>query len=166
MSDLSDFYLNSKASVVQLECLEISHSAFSQVYYLVRNAVHGVTVTHEDETSHAYSYMPMKIDLAGVTADLDHVIQIVMGDLGEVAPMELDRVRADEKFDELPMVVYRSYRADDLSAPLDGPLVLEVRRFTMDRQGCAFEAKAPSLNVAGTGEAYSIARIPMLKGVR
>lgn len=165
MSDYTEFYLSSKSSVAQLECLEISHSAFSQTYYLVRNAVHGITVTHEDETEHAYQYMPMRLELSGPRDDLDHILQIVMGDLGEVVPMELDRVRAEDKLSEFPLVTYRTYRSDDLSAPLFGPIVLEVRRFTMGREGCTFEAKAPSLNVSGTGEKYSIARFPMLSGL-
>lgn len=165
MSDYTEFYLKSKSSIAQLECLEISHSSFSQTYYLVRNAVHGVTVTHEDASSHAYTYMPMRIKLSGVRSDLDHILQISMGDLGEVVPMELDHVIADDALSEKPQVIYRTYRSDVLTAPLFGPLMLEVRNFNMDRTGCTFEAKAPSLNVSRTGERYSIARFPMLAGL-
>lgn len=170
MTDYTEFYLKAKASIAQIECLEISHSAFSQTYYLVRNAVHGITVTHEDDSEHAYSYMPMRLELSGPRDDLDHILQIVMGDLGEVVPMELDRVREamdldDEVRAEFPKAIYRTYRSDDLTAPMFGPLVLEVRRFTMNREGCTFEAAAPSLNVSGTGEKYAIARFPMLSGL-
>jgi hypothetical protein len=150
MSDYTEFYLNSKSSIAQLECLEFTHSSFSQTYRLVRNAVHGVIVTHEDASSHAYSYMPMRLELSGPRDDLDHVLKITMGDLGEVVPFELDRVRADDTLSEMPMVVYRTYRSDNLTAPLFGPILLEVRRFNMDRTGCTFEAKAPSLNVSRT----------------
>lgn len=166
MSDYTEFYLNSKSSIAQLECLEISHSSFSQTYYLVRNAVHGVTVTHEDASEQSYTYLPMRLELSGPRDDLDHILQVVMGDLGEIVPMELDAVRADDALQEMPVVIFRTYRSDDLSAPLFGPLVLEVKRFSMDRQGCTFEAKAPSLNVSRTGESYSIARFPMLSGLR
>lgn len=165
MTDYTEFYLNSKSSIVQLECLEISHSSFSQTYRAVRNATHGVTVTHEDGSDHFYGYLPMRIRSAGVRDDLDHILQIVMGDLGEIVPMELDRVRADDKLGEKPVLVYRTYRSDDLSKPLFGPLVLEVRSFNMDRNCCTFEAKAPSLNVSRTGESYSLARFPMLRGL-
>lgn len=166
MSDYTEFYLSSKASIAKLECLEISHSAFTQTYRLVRNAVHGITVTHEDESEHEYSYMPMRVEPSGPRDDLDHFLQITMGDLGEVVPMELDRVRAQDKRAEFPLVLYRTYRSDNLATPMDGPIVLEVRRFTMNREGCTFEAKAPSLNVSGTGEKYSIARFPMLSGLK
>jgi hypothetical protein len=166
VSEYTEFYLNSKSSVVQLECLEISHSSFTQTYRLVRNAVHGVTVTHEDDTEYAYTYMPMRLELSGPRDDLDHVLRIVMGDLGEIVPIELDRVRADDAMQEMPLVMFRTYASDNLSAPLFGPLLLEVRHFTLDRNGCAFDAKAPSLNVSRTGETYSIARFPMLSGLR
>jgi hypothetical protein len=166
VSDFSEFYLNSKSSVARLECLEISHASFSQTYRLVRNAVHGVTVTHEDDNDYAYTYMPMRVELPNVADNLDHVLQVVLGDLGEIVPMELDRVKADDALKVNPVVVLRTYRSDDLSAPLDGPIVLEVRRFVMDRKGCAFEAKAPSLNVSRTGENYSIARFSMMSGMR
>ncbi len=166
MSALTEFYLSSKSSVGQIECIEISDSSVSQVYYLVRNARDGIIVTHEDSTSHAYTYMPMRLELSGPRDDLDHVLQIVMGDLGEIIPQELDAVRDANTLSEMPVVIFRTYASDNLSAPLYGPIVLEVRRFSMDRMGCTFEAKAPSLNVSRTGEVYSIARFPMLAGNR
>lgn len=165
MSDLTEFYLNSKRSTVKLECLELSHSSFSQTYYLVRNATHGVTVTHEDETSHAYTYVPMRVERSGSTDDLDHWARVVLGDLGEIVPAELDRVRANDAFEEEPTVIYRAFRHDVLTAPLIGPVRLQVRDFTMDRNGCSFEAAAPRLNLSRTGERYSIARFPMLSGL-
>jgi hypothetical protein len=88
-----------------------------------------------------------------------------MGDLGEIVPVEMDNIRAEDTFDELPVVVYRTYRSDDLSTPLYGPIELEVKNFAFDRTGCTFEAKAPSLNVSRTGETYTLPRFPMLRGL-
>jgi hypothetical protein len=165
MSAYSEFFLNSESSVVQLDCLEISHSLFTQTFYVVRNATRGVTVTHEDETEHAYEYYPLKCTLSGPRGDLDHVLRIEFGDLGQVLPQQLDAIRAGNGFSEFPVVRYRTYRSDDLDTVLFGPLYLEVRNMVFKREGCAFEAKAPSLNMKRTGELYSLARFPMLRGL-
>jgi hypothetical protein len=165
VSDYTEFFLNCLSSVVQLDCLEISHSAFSATRYLVRNATAGVTVTHEDASSHPYIYVPMELALTGPRDDLDHILQVRLGDLGEIIGEELDNIAAADGFSELPTVVYRTYRSDDLTAPLYGPINLELKKFSMDRVGCSFEAKAPSLNISRTGEGYTLPRFPMLRGL-
>lgn len=164
MPNYAEFFLNSKSSVVELETLEISHSAFSQTYFIVRNATQGITVQLENSDSQFFEYYPLRITPLGSKDDLDQVIGIDLGDLGEIVPTELDRVAAANKFDEKPVVKYRAYRSDDLTAPLLGPFVLEISNFAFNDEGCSFEAKAPSLNVNATGEFYKVARFPMLRG--
>ncbi len=166
MSELSEFFLNSKASVVRLQLLEISHPAFSQTYYLVRNATNGITVDHEDASSHEYIYMPMSITRSGPTDDLDDWLNITLGDLGEVVPTELAAVRAaPDGLKTLPVVKYREYRSDDLSAPITGPLLMEVKNFNFTVEGATFEARNPQINYSKTGERMTPARFPMLKGL-
>lgn len=164
MSRYSEFFLNSKASVVALELLEISHPSFSQVYRRVRNAIHGVTVTLEDATVATFDYYPLKITSMGARTDLESGFRIDVGDLGEVLPLELDLVAQADTFDVKPTVIYRSYRSDDLTQPLFGPLRLEIATFSFTREGASFEAKAPSLNNNRTGETYDLTRFPMLRG--
>lgn len=165
MSAYTEFFLNSNSSIVQLDCLEISHSSFSQIYYVVRNASLGVTVFHEDANSHDYVYYPMRLSLSGPRDDLDHILKVEFGDLGDIVPSELDAIRKDGTFYELPKVRYRTYRSDDLNTPLYGPIDLEVRTFTFTKDGVSFEAKAPSLNIDKTGESYTLPRFPMLRGL-
>lgn len=165
MSAYTEFFLNSLSSIVELECIEISHSKFTQTYRIVRNHVAGVTVTHEDSTSHDYTYYPLRCSLSGPRDDLDHVLRVELGDLGEIIPLEMDAIRSGNGFDEFPIVKYRTYRSDALTTVLYGPLVLEIRTFNFTRGGSQFEAKAPTLNVHKTGETYRIARFPMLKGL-
>lgn len=164
MTTYAEFFLKSKSSVVQLETLEISHPDFTKVYRIVRNAVQGVSVTLENGSSASFDYYPLKIENAGIRNDLDQSITINLGDLGEVLPKELDEVSSNNGFSTKPTVVYRTYRSDDLSRPLFGPVVLEVTTFAFNREGSSFEAKAPSLNITKTGEVYKIDRFPMLRG--
>ena len=164
MSNYAEFFLKSKSSVVQLETLEISHPNFTKTYRVVRNAVEGVTALLENGTSATFDYYPLSIENAGVRDDLDQSIRINLGDLGEVLPKELDEVSSNNGFGTKPIVIYRTYRSDDLSRPLFGPVTLEVSTFAFNREGSTFEAKAPSLNINKTGEVYSLDRFPMLRG--
>jgi hypothetical protein len=164
MSDYSEFFLNSDSKVVQLELLEISHTSFSQVYRVVRNKSDGVTVTLEDSTEQDFEYYPLKITIGKSGDDLDQELQIDFGDLGEVLPQELDRVQADDNFQEKPVLIYRTYRSDDLTQPLSGPIRYEIPNIPFKRQGASFTARAPRLNQSATGEIYTFDRFPSLKG--
>lgn len=165
MSKYSEFFLKSLSSVVQLELLEISHSSFSKVYRIVRNACNGVTVKLEDNTYKTFDYLPVRITLQNDTDDLDQIIKIQLGDLGEIIPTELDRISQDNTFLEKPKVIYRTYQSNDLDNILNGPFVLEIKAFTFTREGCAFDAKAPSLNLSKTGLVYNFDDFPTLRGM-
>jgi len=166
VSEYSEFFLNSKSSIVQLELLEIAHSSFLQTYRVVRNAVNGVIVDHNDGSgTWAYEYCPMQIGLTGPRDDLDQILSVNFGDLGTIFSENIEAVREDDTSNELPTVVYRTYRSDVLTEPLYGPLFLQIRKIAMTNEGAKFEARAPSLNKNKTGEKYSLARFPMLKGL-
>lgn len=164
MSAYSEFFLNSRSSIVQLELIEISHPNFTKVYRVVRNAVQGITVTLETGATAAFDYYPLRVENNGAKDDLDQSFTITLGDLGEVLPKELDSVASANGFNVKPVVRYRTYRSDDLSRPLFGPIVLEVESFAFTREGSTFTAKAPSLNINKTGELYKLERFPMLRG--
>ena len=161
----TEFFLNSPGRIIQFECLEISHPDFTQTYRVVRNHNDGITVTHEDTNSFFYRYYPLKIASLGARGDLDQGLQIVLGDLGEVLPQEIDAISDADGFLVKPVVKYRTYRSDALTVPLYGPLTLEVTTFSFTRIDSSFEAKAPQLNINKTGELYELDRFPMLRGL-
>jgi len=165
MSSYSEFFLNSRSSVIQLELIEISHPNFSQTYRIVRNATNGIRVKLEDGLYYDFVYAPLRISLANEKDDLDQIIKVELGDLGEIIPMELDAVEGADNFITKPTFKYRTFRSDDLDNVLYGPLVLEIKSFAFNREGSIFEAKAPSLNINKTGETYTIDRFPMLRGL-
>jgi hypothetical protein len=164
MSEYSEFFLNSKSKVVQLELLEIYHPNFSKRYYIVRNAVLGVTVKHEDGTTHAYQYYPCKLEQNSTEDDLDAGYKITWGELGEIVPTEMDRVRAANGFLTKPTIIYRSYRSDNLNTVMFGPILLEAVAFTFTLEGSAFEANAPQMNQNSVGEIYDLVRFDALRG--
>jgi hypothetical protein len=165
VSDYSEFFLNSRADIVQLELLEVSHPDFTQPYRIVRNAADGVTVSIPGRAgTYDFGYYPAKVTSIGARDDLDTGVRVELGDLGEIVPSELDAVDAAGGMFIKPTVLYWVYRSDDLTAPIYGPLALEIRAFNFDHTGAAFEAVGPQLNQNRTGELYRLERFPMLRG--
>ncbi len=164
MPDYLGFFLDAPRSVIEFETLEISHPAFSQIYYVVRNRRTGLRARLETGVEVDFVYVPMRIRAISQRADLDFGLSVEFGDLGTIIPDEIDRVRDADALDVRPTVNYRTYRSDNLSTPMFGPLRLEVRSIPRSRDGASFEAGAPSLNLTRTGEVYSTTRFPMLRG--
>lgn len=165
MTALSEFFFNSQASVVYLELLEIKHPNFAADYRLVRNAAPQVFVTHENALSFTYEFCPMTIKPLGSGTDLDQMIEINLGDVGQVIATELTNVMAANGMLVKPTAKYRVYRSDDLSAPLYGPISLRLDGVSMNKEGVKFQAKAASYNIVQTGEKYITERFPMLESV-
>lgn len=163
MTSYAEFFLNCPARVVQLDLLEISHPNFSKTYRIVRNKVGGITAT-VDGTPQSFDHYPLRITGMGDKSDLDYGLKIDLGDLGEIIPGEMDLVAAAGAFSIKPTVRYWTFRSDDLTTPLFGPITLKVAQLPMTRMGTSFEAMAPALNANRTGELYLISRFPMLKG--
>ena len=163
-SEYAAFFLNSKSSIVLLECIELIHPNFSQTHRVVRNMTDGVTVKHEDAIDYAYTYYPLKITRQGEIGDLDYGLQIEFGDLGGNLQLELDSVAANQGFDTKPVCKMRSYRSDDLTKPLHGPLTLEVNELAFNQDGAQFDAVAPLQNQRASGKIYTLNDFPMLRG--
>ena len=159
-----EFFLNARAAVISIECLEISHASFSKTYRIVRNSTRGLTVTHEDGLEYEYEYYPLKLENLGARDDLDSGFAVNIGDAGGIIAGEVARVLADDSSLEKPCVTYRAYRSDDLSRPMDGPRRLQITAASYKKEGATFEAKAPSLNINRTGEHYRMDRFPSLRG--
>lgn len=158
------FFLNSASTVIQYELIEITHPSFSKPYRIVRNALNGLTVTLEDSTVATFDYYPLSIKVTGASQDLDQSIEAQLGDLGDIIPKELDLVAAADNFKVKPTLLYRTYRSDDLSAPMNGPVRLEVPSLSFKKEGASITAGAPKLNASTTGEIYTMDRFPMLRG--
>lgn len=165
MTSYTEFFLNCKSSVVELDTIEISHPNFSKIYRIVRNNTQGITATLEDNTTATFDYYPISISKSQDSDDLDQLFEITIGDLGEVLPTEMDLVRASDNFKTKPAFIYRSYRSDILTSIMNGPIKLKIKNITFNESGCKIKAEAPSLNVNKTGEIYTLERFPMLKAI-
>lgn len=172
MSLLSQFFLGSSPAIRQFDCLEITHPNFSQTYRLVRNArfklplnKFGVEVTHEGPAGpFEYEYTPMKIKPVGSGSDMSQSLAVVLGDVGQIIAKEVGIVTEANGMNTRPVLKFRTYRSDDLTQPMFGPLVLELSRVTRTEEGASFEAHAPLINHSRTGVLYTITQFPMLRG--
>ena len=163
MPSLVEYFLNSNSRVVQLELIELSHPAFSQTYNIVRNARKGVTVKI-DGNDVFFQYYPLRITKQGSRADLDAGFNIDFGDLGEVIPKERDNIIAAGMTRIKATVRYWTFRSDDLTSPLVGPLTFEAKTFSNNFEGASFEARAPYVNNNRTGLVMTVSAFPMLRG--
>lgn len=165
MSEYSEFFLGSGPHVVHLELIEISHARFTQTYRFARNAINGVTVTHENPPggSFDYSYLPMQIRRLGAPNNLDQNLRITLGDVGQIVAQEIEEVIRTNAMATRPVLKYRAYSSEDLTVPMFGPTVHEIVTPIFTKQGVSFEATSPRLNLSRTGKLYEVKQFPMLK---
>ena len=164
MPSYENFFLGTDRAVVELELFQVSHQDFSKTHSFVRNAFGGVTVTLEDNSIVEFEYYPARIVPLNANQTLEQALSISLGDLGELFPREIDAVDAADGWSVKPEVTYRTYRSDDLTQPIFGPVVLEVPNVTFTKKGLTIEAKAKELNRLATGTIYDYDEFPGLRG--
>ena len=160
---LEEYLLNSSPAVVKLETIEINHPAFSKTYYLVRNAHNGITATIEGGAVKQFEYYPFEIVKATESGDMDQSYTVNFGDLGELLPIELDRVDALGLVDSEISVTYRQYISDDLTQQLGNPISLKCKQFNFSAEGCQFPIEPKNIKDGKLGETYNLNRFPMLR---
>ena len=159
-----NYWLSGNPDDVRLQCVEVSHPAWSKVYRIVQNHADGVTVQHENSVSYDYDYVPLTIQRGNNADDLDQDITIGVGDLGETFPLELDAARASAFADVRPTLNYREYNLSDLTNPQLTILGLEVTDYEPKREGAVFVCRAKQMNLTKTGITYNIKDFPTMRG--
>lgn len=165
MSAYSAFFLGTAPHVTYLEMIEIFHFRFTQTWRFCRNCTAlGITVTHESPGgSFAYAYLPMTIRRLGSTNNLDQVLRISLGDVGQILAKELDAVFNANGMQIKPVLKYRAYNSTDLTGPMFGASIHEIETITTNKQGVSFDAVSPRLNRGRTGKLYEPKAFPMMK---
>lgn len=157
-----EFFLNSKSELIQFETIELSHPNFSQVFRLVRNNTQGLTATLETLASVTFDYCPMSISKGAQQGDLDFALEVEVGDVGEILQAELDLIQTADSFATKPSFIYRTFRSDDLTQPMYGPLTMEIQSIAYAKEGFKIEARSPFLSISQTGLVFTIEQFPTL----
>ena len=158
------YHLIGNAHDVLLECIEISHPAFSQLYQYVRNHTKGVTVTHEDGAVTHYEYAPLKLQRGKSNEKLSQEITVTVADLGMIIPHEIDRLYNSPYELEYPMLTYRSYLLSNLTAPYETARNLKIIENTPQVHGAVFKAVQRILNNKKSGRSFTLDKWRALRG--
>ena len=170
VDDIKDFHLDSVSSVVLLETLEIIHSLWPAPIRIVTNHPDGVAVTLENGQPAIFEFIPLMIQRGNTSDDLDQTLNITVGDLGEIVPPLIQKIR-DASSDEKPQVIYRSFAFDAASmvltkqTPIEIIRGLSVAKMNQDYQATTFEAATSGKNSVKTGRTYNFEDYPDLRGL-
>lgn len=170
VDDIKDFHLDSATSVVLLETLEISHSLWPDPIRIVTNHPDGISVTLENGQPATFDFIPLMIQRGNTSDDLDQTLNITVGDLGEVVPPLIQKIR-NASSDEKPQVIYRSFAFDAASMVLTKPTPIEIIRglyvakMNQDHQATTFESATSGKNSVKTGRTYNFEEYPDLRGL-
>ncbi len=162
-TDSISFHLEASDQVIGYDTLALSHPGFPQVYYMVRNANPSLTATLETGETVTFNRVPTELEWKGERDDLDVSLDIRLGDVGEIAAAEIESLRLAGLLLAKPTLTYRSFRSDDLSAPMDGPISLQVSTPNVTAEGATFTAEVQRLNTSGSGQRFTTARFVMMK---
>lgn len=153
----------SNGAIGLVQGIEISHSKWAQTYYFVVNSNSDMTLTHEDNSQHLYTYAPITIELSSENDTLESSVSFTFGDLGDTIPQLIDAFIYDEEI-ELPKLSYRSWLIGSYALPYMVAKDLEIENITRTWEGTKADARAPSLNDSGNGEVYNATDDPSLIG--
>lgn len=163
--DYVDFFFGAPQSASELQTLEISQPSFSQVWRFQSHYREGFYARLETGEQVFFQYVPMRLKPLEERANLDFGLTVILGDLGEILPDEIQRARtAGTLRTNPPVVKYRAYRTDNLESPMFGPVSLQARQIARSEDGAKFNAMAPEANANRTGILYRSDVFPMLLG--
>jgi len=145
-----------------IDTLEISHSLFSQPYYLTRESV-GLSASIEGGVLKNFTGANIEITLNSTKSDLDQNFSFTIQDLENIFDDELDLIPLEDTEDIL--LTYRGFLSTDLSEPAQGPIVLQAIGASQDKGVFTVTAGAPQLNWNKTGVIYNYDSFPPLRAV-
>lgn len=162
--ELVELLINRPRGIAALEIIELSHPMWPERIFILRNYVRGGELEITLETSEVVtaSFVPATIQWAKSKTNMDQVFNVAIQDLNELVQTLENAVPLEN---EDPIICrMRVYTSDNLSAPAEGPIELEVTTLDYDKSGCKFQASPITSNETGSGERYTVNRFPMLRG--
>lgn len=157
------FLASAPQTIHQIQTLEISHSAMTQVWHLWREPYAGTTTV--DGVVKVMRSCNMEIKLAGSEGHLDQKFTIAIDtvDRENTLRRELDLIPMATA--EKIVIMFREFLSDDLTAP-QATARLQAESISYAKGAANIAAVSPRLNMLRTGEIYDMRSVPMLRGFR
>ena len=159
-----EYWLRGRHNDVRLECIEITHPSFTKHYRFVRNHADGVRVKHENGLWYDYEFLPLTIKPAKSADNLQQIFTIGIGDVGDIMPREIDRLRRGTHSTVRPTLNYRVFLTSDLTEPMTSVRGLEITDNQPQKRGAVFSCQAKELNKTSTGILFTIDLFKSLRG--
>lgn len=166
-----DFFFAASASVIEYETIEITHPELSKSYRAVNNKAGGLVAQIEGGATVSFDHGGFSVDRDGARTDLDQDYRLTVGkfsdsDGDDALAAEIDRIAAADGFSTMPSAIYRTFRSDDLSAPMFGPVALQITQIDRDSKGAArLTLRAPWSDIGECGEFATAERFPQLRAL-
>ena len=143
------------------ECIVLSHSLFSQTYYLV-NDTKQITATINSGESVAFEPANMAPFRPINSNDLDQQASFTIGDESNILDNELDNIPLSN--DENIICDYYVFYSEDLTESVNY-ISFNVDSVPQKKGVFTVKTGVPDLNVDSTGEIFDFNTFPMLRTI-
>lgn len=153
----------------EFRTIEIHHTDFSETLRFVRDYEDQTltlepTAPRNPSTAVLFTALSMNIKEPGETQDVDQVLKVDLGAIGNEVQDQIDQITTSETFTPIE-VIYRKYYSGDISEPV---LIIQLSASVLQFQGyssVAFTAEDVDFSNARSGELYTLERFPTLQGI-
>lgn len=158
---LKEVYASAPTTVRFVETIALSHSTFSQTYYLANDNVSS-TFLLETGATVTFVAMPFKIVLPRSDGSGNQDLQLVLPNIGRelIDPLEAAQAKTTEPI----RCVRRVYLDQGSTTPADSPLTLLISAVSVTRE--AFSATATRMDVLNRSFPFNYYKISEFPGLR
>lgn len=158
MSDQNNFFLTDTSGVLLINTIEMTHPDFSAPMLYQCDIIDSDLITSQG----TFKYQIFEAERGNITSDLDQSVSITFVDFDDAFMQTVTSINK-----AIPIeLIFRQYREDDLTSPLDFIQTLRIKNISADEYGKAtFSATAEQLNNVATGVIYTLEDYPLMKGL-
>lgn len=138
-----EIFTNNKKQQIILQTLQLSHSTFSEDFYIIRD-LHDRTLTLENGLKKDFNAVNFSVKIPGFSQKLDSTLQFQIDVVNSELVSQISKL-LDNPSRELIKVVFRAYTDQITSYPIIGPLYFEVDSFSFEKYKLVVNAKIHEL---------------------
>lgn len=153
----------------EFRTIEIHHPDFSETLRFVRDYEDQTltlesTAPRDPSTAVLFTALSMEIKEPGETQDVEQVLQVSLGAVGNEVQDQVDQITTGNTFEPIELI-YRKYYSGDIGEPV---LVIQLSCSVLQFNGyssVSFTAEDVDFANSRSGELYTLERFPTLEGI-